>query len=191
LEAFLKAAAVPDAAGAAQRLAATYRTLAELLSAEPLIVAGDGGRAAAAVLASARQLMIQAAADELLVRAPLATQEAVADFLKILIGFRRDECLVLLLLDARNALLDHQIVVVGQPDSVEVDQRRIVMRAIGCGASAIIIAHNHPSGDPRPSTADVRVSRQLADTCRSLGICLRDHLVIAGGQVRSAMFGME
>jgi DNA repair protein RadC len=153
-----------------------------------VIVAEDGGRAAAAVLASARELMVQAAADELLVRAPLATQAAIADFLKILIGFRRDECLVLVLLDARNALLGHEIIAVGRPDSVEVDQRRILLRAIAYGASAIIIAHNHPSGDPRPSISDIRVSRELADTCRGLGICLCDHLVIAGGEVRSAMF---
>ena len=188
LEAFLEAAAVPNASGAAERLAATYRTLAELLSAEPLVVAEDGGRSAAAVLASARELMVQAAADELLVRTPLATQAAVADFLKILIGFRRDECLVLLLLDVRNGLLDYQIIAVGRPNSVEVDQRRIVMRAIACGATGIIIAHNHPSGDPWPSASDLRVTRELADTCRALGIYLRDHLVIAGGQVRSAMF---
>ena len=153
-----------------------------------MIVAEHGGRAAAAVLASARELMVQAAADELLVRAPLTTHAAVADFLKILIGFRRDECLVLLLLDARNALIDHEIVAVGRPDSVEVNQRRILLRAIASGASSIIIAHNHPSGDPRPSTADIRASRELADTCRALRICLRDHLVIAGDKVRSAMF---
>ena len=188
LEAFLEAAAVSNASSAAERLATTYPTLAELLSAEPPIVAEEGGRAAAAVLASARELMVHAAADELLVRTPLATQAAVADFLKILIGFRRDECLVLLLLDVRNGLLDYQIIAVGRPNSVEVDQRRIVMRAIACGATGIIIAHNHPSGDPSPSTPDLRVTRELANTCHALGICLHDHLVIAGGQVRSAMF---
>ena len=188
LEAFFNSAGVSDPAGAAQRLASTYPTLAELLSAEPAILAEDGGRAAAAVLANARELMVHAAADELLVRAPLQTQSAVTEFLKTLIGFRRDECLVLLLLDARHALLDHEIVSVGRPDSVEVNQRLILLRAIACGASAIIIAHNHPSGDPRPSSADIRISRELANTCRSLGILLRDHVVIAGGEIRSAMF---
>jgi DNA repair protein RadC len=159
-----------------------------LLSTDPSILVEDGGMQAARALANARELMIEAADDQLRKRGPLATQTDVADFLKALIGFRCDECLVVLLLDARHGLIDYEIISVGRADSVEVDQRRIVFRAIGRGATAIILAHNHPSGDARPSAIDIQVTRQLADVGRSLGICLQDHLVVAGGEVRSAMF---
>jgi DNA repair protein RadC len=187
LEAFFEAAGVPHSIIAADRLTARYRTVAELLSADPAMVAEDAGSAAAAAIARARGLMLHAAGDELRKREPL-TRTRVAHFLKSIIGFRCDECLVVLFLDARHGLIDHEILAVGRPDSVEFDLRRIVLHAIGRGATGIIIAHNHPSGDPQPSSSDFRVTRQLADTARGLGISLHDHLVIAGGEVRSAMF---
>jgi DNA repair protein RadC len=72
---------------------------------------------------------------------------------------------------------------------VDFDQRRILLRAMGRGASGIIVAHNHPSGDSTPSRSDVEVTRRLADLAEVLGITLHDHLVVAGGETRSAMFG--
>jgi DNA repair protein RadC len=170
-------------------LSARYGTLAELLSAEPLIVAQDVGQSAADALTGARELMIEAAADELLKRSPLRSPAEAADFLKALIGFRCDECLIALYLDARHGLIDHEIVAVGRPDAVQPEPRQILLRAICRGATAIIIAHNHPSGDPAPSTSDIRFTRDFADACRGLGIHLCDHLVVAGGQVQSALYG--
>jgi DNA repair protein RadC len=165
-----------------------FRTLAELLSAEPAIVAVDAGLHVANALAAARALMIHAAGDELGERIAIRTQEDAADFLKTLIGFHSDECLVVLFLNARRALIDYEMIAVGGPHSVELDQRRILFRAMSRGATGIILAHNHPSGDAMPSDTDVHITRQLADTARSLGICLHDHLVVAGDELRSAMF---
>jgi DNA repair protein RadC len=130
-----------------------------------------------------------ALADELAERRPVCTQGQAARLLKALIGFRCEELLVVLFLDSRRRQIDREIVAVGRPDSVEFDLRRILLRAIGRGASGIIVAHNHPSGDPRPSQSDMDVTRRLADASQALGICLFDHLVVAGGEVRSAMFG--
>ena len=121
-------------------------------------------------------------------RAPaIRGDKEAAAFLKALIGFRSDEALVVLFLDSRRGLIDHEVIATGRADSVDFDQRRILLRAMARGASGIIVAHNHPSGDARPSTSDIRVTRQLADTARGLGICLYDHLVVAGGEVRSVM----
>lgn len=131
--------------------------------------------------------MVHAADDQLRTREQQAPS-TIAAFLKTLIGFRCDECIVVFFLDARHGVIDHEIVSFGRVDYATMDARRILLRAMARGAVGIIIAHNHPSGDPRPSTSDMRVTRELADTCRGLGIHLRDHLVIAGGQVRSAMF---
>lgn len=77
---------------------------------------------------------------------------------------------------------------IGTAGSVECDARRIIFRAIGRGASGMIVAHNHPSGDPRPNNSDIAATRRLADAARCVGICLYDHLVVAGHEVRSAMF---
>ena len=150
-------------------------------------MADYAGAASARAIAAARQLMISAFEEELGDRQPIACPRDAASFLKALIGFRSDELLIILLLDRRRRLIDHEIIAVGTSDSVSFDQRRIVFRAIGRGASGIIVAHNHPSGDPRPSGMDISLTRRLAEVTSSLGISLVDHLVIAGGEVHSAM----
>lgn len=187
LEAYLRATSVPEPARSAATLSARYSTLSELLSADPTLVADYAGTTAAHAIDAAHKLTIAALEEELGEREPISCRRDTAKFLKTLIGFRSDELLVVLFLDRRRRLIDHEIVAVGTADSVGCDQRRIVFRAIGRGASGIIVAHNHPSGDPRPSSTDINVTRLLADAARGVGICLLDHLVIAGGEVRSAM----
>ena len=132
--------------------------------------------------------MAFAAQEDLVLRQAIFGQAEAAHFLKTSIGFRCEELLVVLLLDSRRRLIDVETLAVGRPDSVDFDQRRILLRAIGRGATGIIVAHNHPSGDARPSQSDTAVTRRLADSCQALGIYLHDHLVVAGGEVRSAMF---
>lgn len=188
LEAYFRAAGIADPAAAAAALSARFGTLSEVLSADPAVVADYAGVAAAGAVVAGRSLMIWAVEDELRERQPVLTRDAAGVLLKALIGFRSEELLVVLFLDSRSALIDHEVVAVGRPDSVDFDGRRILLRAIGRGASGIIVAHNHPSGDARPSRSDIEVTRQLADASQALGICLHDHLVVAGGQVRSAMF---
>ena len=68
----------------------------------------------------------------------------------------------------------------GQHGSVDFPLRRIVADALAYGAEAMVIAHNHPSGDPAPSRADLAVTRRLADVARQLGIALIDHIIFAG-----------
>ena len=134
-------------------------------------------------------MMVWALRDELRERPSICDQGAAARFLQATIGFRCDELLIVLFVDARRRLIDHEIIAVGRPDSVDFDQRRILLRAMGRGASGIIVAHNHPSGDSTPSRSDIEVTRRLADLAEVLGITLHDHLVVAGGKTRSAMFG--
>jgi DNA repair protein RadC len=159
-----------------------------LLSADPCIVADYTSDGAAAALAHVRSLMTHALGDGLHERRPIRSSQEAASLLKVLIGHRCDELLIVLFLDARRCLIDCETIAIGKPDSVDFDQRRIVFRALGRGAGGIIVAHNHPSGDARPSRSDVEVTRRLADLTRSLGIALHDHLVVAGNEVQSAMF---
>jgi DNA repair protein RadC len=73
----------------------------------------------------------------------------------------------------------------GGTDSAELPLRLLVEEALRLGTSGLIVAHNHPGGDPSPSAEDLQVTRLLADTGRNLGIRLIDHLIFAGEQVRS------
>jgi DNA repair protein RadC len=159
-----------------------------LLSADPAIVADYAGGAVAHAIGAARALMMSALEEELTAREPINSERDAGKFLRTLIGFRSDELLIVIFLDSRRRLIDYEVVSMGTADSVECDLRRIVFRAIGRGAHGIIVAHNHPSGDPRPSRSDISVSRRLVDTARGVGISVIDHLVVAGGDVRSAMF---
>jgi DNA repair protein RadC len=189
LEAYFSAAGVDEPASSAAKLAARYATLSEVLSADTAIVADYAGDTAAYAIAGARKLMISALEEELRQRQPIDCERDAGRFLKTLIGFRSDELLIVLFLDARRRLIDYEMVASGTADSVEFDHRRIVFRAIGRGANAIIVAHNHPSGDPRPSSSDISLTRRLAGVARDMGIPLLDHLVVAGSEIRSAMFG--
>ena len=73
----------------------------------------------------------------------------------------------------------------GEAAHVELPMRRIIEEALRLGAEGMVVAHNHPSGDPEPSEADLSATRELAATARSLGIALHDHLIFAGGEWRS------
>ncbi len=73
----------------------------------------------------------------------------------------------------------------GLANEAELPIRLVIEDALRLGASFLLLAHNHPSGDADPSEQDLRVSRLLADTARALGIRLIDHLIFAGGDVRS------
>jgi DNA repair protein RadC len=187
LEAFLRATAIAEPVRVAAKLSEHYSTLSELLSADPAIVASYSGAAAALAIAETRMLMISALEEDLSDREPFSCPRDAEQFLKGLIGFCADELLIVLFLDSRRRLIDYEVAAAGSVDGVDFDPRRILFRAMGRGAAGIIIAHNHPSGDSRPSNADFRLTRRLADTARGLGICLHDHLVVAGGEVRSAL----
>ena len=73
----------------------------------------------------------------------------------------------------------------GEGDEAELPLRAIVAEALALGAEALVVGDNHPSGDPTPSPADYEATRALAETARRLGIRVRDHLVFAGGEMRS------
>ncbi len=69
--------------------------------------------------------------------------------------------------------------------AVTLPMRALVARALALDATGLVIAHNHPGGDPTPSAEDVRLTRRFATTCDALGIVLHDHLIFAGGRCES------
>ncbi len=88
------------------------------------------------------------------------------------------EAFTVLCLNTRNRLIAGGIISIGIADATLVHPREVFRKAIEIGAAAIILAHNHPSGDPTPSAEDVRITRQLVQTGQVIGIKVLDHVVI-------------
>ena len=94
-------------------------------------------------------------------------------------AFEPREQFRVLFLDRRNHLIADEVHQRGTIDHTPVYPREVVKRAIELGASAILIAHNHPSGDPTPSHADIEMTKAIKEACQVLGITVHDHVVIA------------
>jgi len=83
-----------------------------------------------------------------------------------------------LFLDRKNVLIGDEVQTRGTIDHTPVYPREIVKRALELGASAIILVHNHPSGDPTPSRADIQMTQAIVEVARALGIAVHDHLIV-------------
>jgi len=111
-------------------------------------------------------------------RITLDTSEVVANFLQKLIGREKKEHFVMLSLDSRNNLIEISSISIGSLTASVVHPREVFRKAIRVSAAQIIIAHNHPSGNPEPSPEDVALTRRLEDAAKILGIELLDHIVV-------------
>ncbi|MGO4408528.1 JAB domain-containing protein [Brevundimonas sp. M-11_2] len=84
----------------------------------------------------------------------------------------------ILFLDKRNALIKDEVAGRGTVDHAPMYVREVIHRALDVGASAIVLAHNHPSGNVKPSQADKSLTKQIAEACRVMGIVMHDHVII-------------
>ena len=119
----------------------------------------------------------------------LSSWEALGDYLHAQMAHRRTEEVRILFLNAKNMLIANEALWQGSVDEASVHVREVIARAIALGATAIIIVHNHPSGDPAPSQQDIRLTHDLVDAGRHMKITVHDH-VIVGAQGRSSMRAM-
>jgi len=100
------------------------------------------------------------------------------NYLKTRLLGRKDEYLLILLLDTKNHLINEHILSIGTPNFVSVSIEKIIQIVYQNHASAFLIVHNHPSGDPTPSPDDIRISRKLRDLCDQLSIKFHDHIIV-------------
>jgi DNA repair protein RadC len=114
----------------------------------------------------------------------ILTARDAADLLAPLFADSPGELLAVLHLDAGRELIALEERAAGG-DAIALPMREIFQAALNHGAAGLVIAHNHPSGDPQPSPADIAATRRLAETAATLGIRLHDHLIFAGGGCRS------
>jgi DNA repair protein RadC len=111
-------------------------------------------------------------------RPVLAAMSTVLSYLRSAMAFEDREQFRILFLDRRNKLISDEVQTRGTIDHTPVYTREVVKRALELSASAIILAHNHPSGDPTPSKADVEMTKQIMDVATKLGVTVHDHIVL-------------
>ena len=111
--------------------------------------------------------------------------QAARDWLKLkMAGLEREEFMVLYL-NQQNQLLAHETLFTGTINSTEVHPREVVKRALYFNAAAVILAHNHPSGDTSPSKADKTITQRLVQALQLVDIRVPDHLIVGGTQILS------
>lgn len=115
----------------------------------------------------------------------IVTARDAADLLAPLFAGAEGEKLAVLYLDRERRVIAVDAHAVAEADEIALPMRAIFTAALRCEAVGMVIAHNHPSGDPRPSRADKAATRRLAETAAALGIVLHDHLIFAGDECGS------
>jgi len=118
-------------------------------------------------------------------RAVISSWSALLDYVRTALQNASTEEFRVLFLDKKNRLLADEFQARGTVDHAPVYPREIIKRAIALDASAIILVHNHPSGDPTPSHADIDMTRQVIEAGKPLGIMVHDHLVVGANEVAS------
>ncbi len=108
----------------------------------------------------------------------LSSWASVIDYCRAAMAFAEKEQFRLLFLDKRNGLIADEVQQSGTVDHTPVYTREVIKRALELSASAIILVHNHPSGDPTPSPADIRVTREIMEIAKPMGIEVHDHIIV-------------
>jgi len=122
---------------------------------------------------------------KLIGRPALSSWSALLDYCSAAMARSETEEFRVLFLDRKNVLIADEVQSEGTVDHAPVYPREIVKRALALNASALILAHNHPSGDPTPSRADIEMTREVVEAARALRIAVHDHLVIGRGGTAS------
>ena len=167
----------------AKALIDRFGGLPEVLSAAPDALRGVGLREpAVALLKSVREAALRLGKAELREREVLGSWDRLVAFCNAHIAYGQVEEFHLLFLDRKNALIAHERQQRGTVDHTPVYTREVVKRALELGASALILVHNHPSGDPTPSKADIAVTHEIVAAAKPLGVVVHDHLIIGRGR---------
>lgn len=180
-----------DTKPVAKALLARFGTLAEVLGApESLLqeVRGIGPAVALdlKVIAAAAHRMLRS---DLKARQVLSSWMQVIDYCRAAMAFEEREQFRILFLDKKNALIADEVQQTGTVDHTPVYPREVVKRALDLSATAIILVHNHPSGDPTPSRADIEMTKEIVEAGKRLGITVHDHIII-GKNGHASMKGL-
>ena len=123
-------------------------------------------------------------------RPVLSSWSAVLDYCRTAMAFAEKEQFRVLFLDKRNLLIADELQQVGTVDHTPVYPREVVKRALELSATAIILVHNHPSGDPTPSRADIQMTQSIVEIAKPLGISVHDHIIV-GKEGHASLKGLK
>jgi DNA repair protein RadC len=143
------------------------------------------GMAKYAQLQAVMELARRAIGEQLQAGATMSSPELVKRYLRIKLGGQRHESFVVLFVDVKNRLIVDKELFRGTLTHTSVYPREVVKAALACNAAGVILAHNHPSGLPDPSEADVQLTRALSQALALVDIRVLDHFVVAGPLVHS------
>ena len=172
-----------DTKDLAKRLIARFGSFAETVNApEPqLREVKDAGDGVATLLRVVRAAALRLTRAEIAERPLLGSGDQVILYLRTAQGFEHREQFRILFLDKRNRLIADEVQGQGTVDQTPVYVREVVKRALELSSTAIILVHNHPSGDPTPSRADIDMTRHIVEAARPLGIAVLDHIIVGKG----------
>ena len=175
-------AAIPrrDTKPLAKRLIARFGSFAEVINA-PEDLMREEGDVSDSVVTELR--IVQAAAlrmikGQVIDKPMLSSWTAVLDYARAAMAFETREQFRILFLDKRNKIIADEVQGTGTVDHTPVYVREVVKRALELSATAIILMHNHPSGDPTPSRADIEMTQQIVLAAKNLGIVVHDHVIV-------------
>ena len=185
--------AVPrrDTKPLANAILAQFGTFAEALNApeERLKEVPGLGEAAITEIKLVRAAALRLVRGEVLERPVLASWSQVLDYCRASMGFEAKEQFRILFLDKRNQIIADEVQQKGTVDHTPVYVREVVKRALELSATAIVLVHNHPSGDPTPSRADIEMTKQIVSSAKNLGIVVHDHIIV-GKQGHASFRGL-
>ena len=169
-----------DVKPVARRLLDTFGGFDRVLAApmERLVEVRGVGEAVALDLKIVEAATHRMARARVMQRHVLSSWDAVIDYCHTVMAHRETEQFRILFLDRKNTLVADEEQARGTVDHVPVYPREVVKRALELNASALILVHNHPSGDPTPSAADIDMTAKVRDACDALGITLHDHIIL-------------
>ncbi|HEV2097859.1 MAG TPA: DNA repair protein RadC [Stellaceae bacterium] len=169
-----------DVKPVAKSLIAQFGGFAAVMAAEPAALAEAGLNLPGIVaIKAAREASLRLKHAELQERPVVNSWDKLIDYCSAHVAHGTVEEFHILFLDRKNVLLKHERQQRGTIDHTPVYPREVVKRALELGASAMILVHNHPSGDPTPSTADITITKEIKKAAGALGLALHDHLIIA------------
>jgi DNA repair protein RadC len=169
-----------DTKSIAKRLIARFGSFAEVVNApEPrLKEVQDVGDSVVTELKLIRAAALRLTRSEIVQRPALASWKQVLDYLHAAQSYEHREQFRVLFLDKRNRLIADEVQGEGTVDHTPVYVREVVKRALELSSTAIILVHNHPSGDPTPSRADIDMTKQIVASAAPLGIAFHDHIIV-------------
>jgi len=170
-----------DVKPVAKKLIQQFGSYASVISAdekELKKIAGVGDVAVAA-LRIIRDAAIRLSQDEITGQPVLSSWQALLDYCRLAMGREQKEQFRVFFLNRKNVLIADELQQVGTVDHTPVYPREVVKRALDLGATAIIMAHNHPSGDPTPSKGDIAMTKEVKEAGSKLGISVHDHVIVS------------